>query len=486
MLKKKKGWVAKGMTLMLALSVVLTACGTSKKTEEPAASDTGSGEKTVDLTFAVETPKQEETKAVWQEIVDGYAQKKPNVKIKLDYAPNDGDAFRTWLTTGLIGGTAPDIVPSRYTWTHEDLNKDLLADLTPEYDKPNPYTDNKVWKETFTPTILNEMKNPISGKLSGVALQTLAIRVFYNQDIFNKHNLQVPKTWTEFIEAQQKLKEAGVTPFAFANSKPGDNHLLWVTNLMTNQIAADKVKSFDWNENRQLELNEIAAAVDQNVINLESPDWNAVMPIIKDWSQYWAKGYNGMNGDTAKEMFIRGDVAMVMAGNFELNIIQDAKARKFEFGTFALPYLTKQQNPNAAEKYYELGGYPDMVFTIPKKVTGDKLDASVDFLKYLSSPEVATIMGNKMYTATTLVNVKLPANLQGFQFVGERILVNFYAAHINKKLNEDLVRIGQLYLEDSVTQEKYTTELQKTLKAGMDDTMKTNGWTKDNQYGTKQ
>jgi hypothetical protein len=285
---------------------------------------------------------------------------------------------------------------------------------------------------------------------------------------------------------QKKLKAAGVTPFAFANSKPGDNHLLWVTNLMTNQIAADKVKSYDWNQNRQLELNEIAGAVDQDTINLQAADWFGVMPIIKDWSQYFAKGYNGMNGDTAKEMFIRGDVAMVMAGNYELNTIQDSKARKFEFGTFALPYLTKKEHPNAAEKYYELGGYPDMVFTIPKKVTGDKLEASVDFLKYLSSPEVATVMGNKMYTATTLVGVKLPDHLQGFQFVGERILVNFYAAHISKKLNEDLVRIGQLYLEDSVTLDKYAAEMQKTLKNDMNDTMKLNNWTKDNQYGSKK
>lgn len=474
---RTKALLSKGLTLAIASSVLLAACTTKDK-------QTGTeGEKTVNLTFSVETPKQEEIKNVWQEIVNGYTQKHPNVKIKLDYAPNDGDAFRTWLTTGLIGGTAPEIVPSRYTWTHEDLNKDLLVDLTAEYDKPNPYTDNKTWKDTFTPTILNEMKNPVSGKLSGVALQTLAIRVFYNQDLFKKHNLQVPKTWTEFIEVQKKLKQAGVTPFAFANSKPGDNHLLWVTNLMTNQIAADKVKSYDWNGNRQLELNEIVAAVDDGTINLQSQDWFGVMPIIKDWSQYWARGYNGMNGDTAKEMFIRGDVAMVMAGNFELNTIQDSKARKFEFGTFALPYLTKKENPNAAEKFYELGGYPDMVFSIPKKVTGDKLEASVDFLKYLSSPEVATIMGNKMYTATTLIGVKLPDHLQGFQFVGERILVNYYAAHISKKLNEDLVRIGQLYLEESVTLDKYAEEMQKTLKNDMTETMKTNNWTKENKYG---
>ncbi|MBP1991981.1 ABC transporter substrate-binding protein [Paenibacillus eucommiae] len=476
------------LSMTLILSLVVGGCASGNNSDagkEPASSAEATG-KQVNLTFAVETPKDEETKQVWQEIIDGYTSKHENAKIKLDYAPSDGDSFRTWLTTGLIGGTSPDIIPSRYTWTHEDLNKDLLTDLTPEYDKPNPYAGDRIWKDTFTQSILNEMKNPLSEKIAGITLQTLSIRVFYNQDLFEKNNLQIPKTWTEFIDVQSKLKAAGVTPFAFANSKPGDNHLLWAVNMMTNQIAAEKVRSYDFDQNTQLSLNEIAASVDEGAVNLESSDWTGFMPIIKDWSQYWAKGYNAMNGDAAKEMFLRGDAAMVLAGNFELKTIQDSKARKFEFGTFALPYLTKNENPNAAEKNYELGGYPDLVFAIPKKVTGDKLDVAVDFLKYLSSPEVATLMGNKMYVTTTLANVDLPVNLSGFQFVGQRILVNFYAAHIDKKLNEDLVKIGQLYLEGTVSEEKYKSELQKTLKNDMTAVLKTNNWTKENKYGTKE
>jgi raffinose/stachyose/melibiose transport system substrate-binding protein len=483
MFKRKSALLS--MALILAMVVSGCASGNNSGANQAPASSAATAAKSVNLTFAVETPKDEETKQVWQEIIDGYTSKHENVKIKLDYAPNDGDSFRTWLTTGLIGGTSPDIIPSRYTWTHEDFNKDLLADLTPEYDKPNPYADNKVWKDTFTQSILNEMKNPISGNIAGITLQTLSIRVFYNQDLFASNNLQIPKTWTEFIDVQSKLQAAGVTPFAFANSKPGDNHYLWTVNMMTNQIAAEKVRSYDFDNNTQMSLNEIAASVDEGAVNLESSDWTGFLPIIKDWSQYWAKGYNAMSGDAAKEMFLRGDAAMTLAGNFELKTIQDSKARGFEFGTFALPYLTKQENPNAAEKNYELGGYPDLVFAIPKKVSGDKLDTAVDFLKYLSSPEVATIMGNKMYVTTTLANVELPVNLNGFQFVGERILINFYAAHIDKKLNEDLVKIGQLYLEGTVTEDKYKLELQKTLKKDMTTVLKTNEWTKENGYGTK-
>ncbi|QJD87750.1 ABC transporter substrate-binding protein [Cohnella herbarum] len=486
MFKKKNALLSTSLVLSMGVAL-LSGCASGNSDSSPeSSSSAGAAAKSVNLTFAVETPKDEETKQVWQEIIDGYTSKHDNVKIKLDYAPNDGDSFRTWLTTGLIGGTSPDIIPSRYTWTHEDLNKDLIVDLSSEYDKPNPYAGNKVWKDTFTPSILNEMKNPTSGSIAGITLQTLSIRVFYNQDLFAKNNLAIPKTWTEFLDVQSKLKAAGVTPFAFANSKPGDNHYLWAVNMMTNQIAAEKVRSYDFNNNRQLELNEIAASVDEGAVNLESADWTGYMPIMKDWSQYWAKGYNAMNGDAAKEMFLRGDAAMVMAGNFELKTIQDSKARNFEYGTFALPYLTKDQNPNAAEKNYELGGYPDLVFAIPKKVTGDKYAAAVDFFMYLSSPEVATIMGNKMYVATTLANVELPANLSGFQFVGDRILVNFYAAHIDKKLNEDLVKIGQLYLEGTITEEKYKAELQKTLKADMTTVLKTNNWNKENLYGTKQ
>lgn len=469
----------------LTLSVVLAGCSSNGDSNSKQGSSADAGAKAIELRFAMETPKEEQTKTVWKEILDGYTTRHPNVKFKMEYTPNDGDTARTWMTTALIGGTAPDIFPSRYTWTHEDLNKDLLTDLTPYYEQANPYNEGKVWKDTFAPTVFNEMKNPVDGRLAGISLQTLAIRVFYNQDLFKKYSLEVPKTWTEFLQVQKTLKDAGVTPFAFANSKPGDNHLLWAANMLTNEISAEKVRSYDYNGNKQLELNEIVGAVSDKAIDLTSPDWNGVFPIIKDWSQYWAKGYNGINGDTAKQMFLRGDVAMMLAGNFELKSIQDFSGRSFAFGTFALPYLTKAEHPNASETYYELGGYPDGVYTVPKTVTGDKLEVVVDVLKYLTSPEVASTLGNKLYLTTTLSGAKLPDNLKGFEFVGDRILVNYYAAHIDKKLNEDLVRIGQLYLEGRIDLEKFSTEMNNTLTADMAAAAKQNNWTKENGYGSK-
>ncbi|QNK56454.1 ABC transporter substrate-binding protein [Paenibacillus sp. PAMC21692] len=485
-MSKSNRWFKSLLVTALSLSVVIAGCSSNGNNKPDSnGAEPGQDKAPVELRFAMETPKEEQTKTVWKEILDGYTSQHPNVTFKIEYTPNDGDAARTWMTTALIGGTAPDIFPSRYTWTHEDLNKDLLTDLTARYDEPNPYNEDKVWKDTFAPTVFNEMKNPVDGRLAGISLQTLAIRVFYNQDLFNKYNLEVPKTWTEFLNVQKTLKDAGVTPFAFANSKPGDNHLLWATNILTNQIAADKVASYDYNGNKQLELNEIVGAVSEKTIDLTSPEWNGVFPIIKDWSQYWAKGYNGVNGDTAKQMFLRGDVAMMMAGNFELKSIQDFSGRKFEYGTFALPYLTKAEHPDASERYYELGGYPDGVYTVPKTVTGEKLDVVVDVLKYLTSPDVASILGNKLYLTTTLSGAKLPDNLKGFEFVGDRILVNFYAAHIDKKLNEDLVRIGQLYLEGSIDLEKFTTEMNNTLTTDMAAAATQNSWNKDNGYGSK-
>jgi hypothetical protein len=126
------------------------------------------------------------------------------------------------------------------------------------------------------------------------------------------------------------------------------------------------------------------------------------------------------------------------------------------------------------------------MFAIPKNIADNKKQAAVDFLMYLSSPKVAGIMGNKLYLATTLSGVELPSNLSGFQFAGDRILVNIYAANFDKRLNEGLTQYGQLYLEGNSSMEKYTTELQKLLTDASKAMMTNNGWNKENKYGTQK
>lgn len=107
-------------------------------------------------------------------------------------------------------------------------------------------------------------------------------------------------------------------------------------------------------------------------------------------------------------------------------------------------------------------------------------------LRYLTSPEVAQILGEELYFATSLKGADLPANLKGFEFVGKPIQINLFASSgFSTSMNTSINKLGQLYLEDSITLDDYMKEMQKTLEESAEELKKSNGWSKENQYGTE-
>lgn len=479
MMRSKMVWA-----IMLTIALVLSGCSSSNNEE----SSDNAGDSKIEITLtnrAVTDGAGQTEQEIWESIIEKYEEKNPDVHVKLDLsAPKDGSAWRTWLTTSLVGGNASEIVPTKFSWTHEDLEKELLVDLTPYYEETNPYNDNKVWKDTFSDTIINQLLHPELKQYSGVSLQTVAVRIYYNLDLFTELGLEVPETWQEFMDIQEVIKEHGVVPFAMANSTPEDNHYMWVINMMSNTIIGDQLMQYDYNENGSIESNEVVAAVEEGALDLTKAPYNEYFPVVKEWSKYWPKGFNALNANQAYEMFLRGDAAMTIGGNWNLKLMEESNIRTFEYGTFPLPPLTDNTLADATGELYELGGTPDSVFAIPSSVTGEKREAAVDFLRYLSSPEVAKILGEELYFATSLKGADLPAKLKGFEFVGKPIFINLFAAGgFSTSMNTNVNKLGQLYLEDSITLEAYMEQMQTTLEESANELMETNGWSKENNYG---
>ena len=50
------------------------------------------------------------------------------------------------------------------------------------------------------------------GKIYGIPYATNADGVIYNKDIFNELGLQIPKTWDEFVDVSNKIKDSGKLP----------------------------------------------------------------------------------------------------------------------------------------------------------------------------------------------------------------------------------------------------------------------------------
>jgi len=190
------------------------------------------------------------------------------------------------------------------------------------------------------------------------------VNVFYNKDIFEKLNLEVPKTWAELEVVLQTLKENNITPFTVGglDKWPVDHYLF---------TLADTAVPFD-------EIYTTWRA--QKGANYTSPGWVKSLSIMKDWVDkgYFEDGFQGLKYDDARNNFLAGNAAMHIDGTWSTsNVLANAA---FEPGFFALPQV------DASLPWHSVLG-PNNFWVITK--ASPNTEAAADYVGYMLSEEVA-------------------------------------------------------------------------------------------------
>ncbi|WP_329269618.1 ABC transporter substrate-binding protein [Streptomyces sp. NBC_01451] len=198
-----------------SLGAALTACGGG-------GSDSGSSSSKpvsqADIDKAMKTPT-ELTFWTWvpeiaQEIAL-FEKKYPAIKVKAVNA-GQGTPQYTKLRTALKAGSgAPDMVQIEFQAIPTFTITDSLLDL-------RPYGASAL-KSQFVDWTWSQVSGS-DGEVWAVPQDTGPMGMLYRQDIFDKHGIEVPKTWDEFAEAARKLHKADPE--------------VYLTNLAANQVAA--------------------------------------------------------------------------------------------------------------------------------------------------------------------------------------------------------------------------------------------------------
>lgn len=208
-------------------ALALAAC--SSGSSSPGKSDAGtkaSARSDAELAKALKQPA-ELTFWTWvggiEEEVKLFEQKYPNIKVKVVNA-GQGSAEYTKLRTALKAGTgAPDVVQVEYQFIPTFTTTGDLLDLA-------PYGVGKV-KDQFLDWTWSQVSQ--GDKIYAVPQDTGPMGMLYRQDILEKHNIDVPKTWDEFAAAARKLHAADPNVYLtnFAPNEGGViNGLAWQAN----------------------------------------------------------------------------------------------------------------------------------------------------------------------------------------------------------------------------------------------------------------
>jgi hypothetical protein len=288
------------------------------------------------------------------------------------------------------------------------------------------------------------------------------------------------------MQISEKLKASGTAAFIAPNKSPSDNVLNWLHRMFMDQMIEPILPQLDKDKSGIIEFNEIVAGVKTGVIDMEKSPWKDSAGLVKEFSKVWYPGYNGMDKVTAMDLFIKQQGAMIMDTGDNFRKIMENPDRKFEVGFFPFPYLTKKDSPNVVQKLYEMGGAPQQSFAIPNSVKGEKLNATVNFLQFLTSDKGAAIFADGFWWTPPTKDAALPSQLKGMFIEGNTSSLRLLAPTNSQKLFQDQMMLGQLFLEGKLSDKDYNAQLNKDLKEAVDTASKQNNWNEANGWGTKK
>lgn len=440
--------------------------------EEPQNSD-------ITLIFAQDLGIDETANNITNEILQAY-QEKTGVTIQFENQPTD---YRTWLTTQFTAKQGPDVYSGILYDMSSDYEAGYLYNFAELYQQESAYDPGKPWKDTL-PESISERMYISENDVPGYPSSTSVVRIFYNKTLFDAAGAAIPTTWAEFIDACTKLKEAGTIPFGFPNASKDDLSWLWFNNSICSQLNGDMTSKLDVSGNGYAELNEIVKGFDEGTLNFTSDQMKQSYELMKEFSEYWTSDYNGLDQASAIDMFIRGEVAMVQAMSTNLTSIAANVGDSFEYGVMPIPVITDETSEYAMGQSVILGGQPDIIYGVNKALESDpaKLAAAIDFVQYMSSPEVQTQYMEAINRIPLATSTELPERLSGFIITEDALRVPYYTG-ISGELRDFFCRGGQLYLEGSYSTDEFAQYVQESFVTVLDKIKIENDWNAENNYG---
>lgn len=147
-----------------------------------------------------------DTIAQWEALASAFEAANPGVTINMQFLENE--AFKAKLPSLLQSDDAPDIF---YSWGGGVLDvqrkSGALRPVTADLD-----ANGGEWRNTFSAGALSALS--FDGDVWAVPFKVRATAFFYNKEQFAQAGVDADSinTWSDFLGAIQKLKDAGLTP----------------------------------------------------------------------------------------------------------------------------------------------------------------------------------------------------------------------------------------------------------------------------------
>lgn len=282
--------------------------------------------------------------------------------------------YNTILSASLSGGSGPDVFQGRaYGGLATFADSGFLEPL----EQWMPELKN------YSATALLGATSPTDGKIYGSPAVSQTVFMFYNKAIYKELGLSIPKTWNELIANFEAAEKAGYIGLG-NGAKDG-----WTLETMLGGMGAGFYGG-----------TEFYNAVVKGDKNFQDPAFITMVGKMKSLTKYMPDMYMGIGYEDMRSNFINELSPHLIAGSYEAAFFRSQNP-DLDFDIFAVP------GEKASDPAY-VSVYADMNFAMNANST--KKDASIKFLKFLSSKEFGKAMVTDMKMVTSVPGVDASAD----------------------------------------------------------------------------
>ena len=354
--------------LSVAMGMSLAACGgrSSKPAEETTKSaesgadkaESGDTKLNADIEYWSSWSETEAQADALREAADEFMKANPGVKINFTFNGRDN---RNLVGSAVSAGTKVTMMDANAD-NIKSMWSEMTMDLTPYFEESYESTGGEKYVDRIMPSMSGLSAKLFDGKYSYFPYAPQAFMIFCNKNIFDDCGItKYPETWTEFMDACEKIKAKGYTPVTTDSGYATS----WVGYYMSRLMGNDEVAKLSndpsaWSNPKVLE----AAKAIEDMAKKGYFD-----PVIE----------TNTYPNAQQSMVINEKIAMYINGTWLPNEVKESTPDDFKWGSFAFPTVEGGVDDQTSGCYSSYG------IAINKDATEEEAKAAAAFGVYVTT-----------------------------------------------------------------------------------------------------
>ena len=342
---------------------------------------------------------EDESQAVWlRDCAEKFKALHPGLQIEILFAGRD---VLQKLRPRILMGNPPDIIEQGGDQLRPLMEVGLFEPLDDALEAP-AYGSSEKWKDIFLPGVLDIYRYKADdeeilkrGTLYQIPSSLFCNVFFYNVQQFDKLGLKAPRTWSEFLNVCQVLKDNGIEPIAQDGTEQSYN-ISWMFAMESRTTTIQHIRDTAYAKPGTSWTEECFVDAARHVQELRDKGYLMV-------------GYEGSKWPSAQMQWAQGKCGLLLNGTWIPKEMKNKLPPGFKMGIFRFPIVDGY--PEADGMAQDLGAD---TFAVLKGARHKEM--AIEFLRFITAREQAMEIAKAEVPSATK-GVPMPASLAGMEEV---------------------------------------------------------------------